>query len=293
MFKKKAKNFKPVKDIRCIDDRFKVVRSISSGRLGAVYEVVDLSLNNEKLALKLLYNSSLLTDKYIKLFKNEILFNRKLTHKNIVQSYDFRISSQNEHYITMELVEGLSLDKVISFSKSSLSIDDIMFYLFNILKGVSYAHSNKIIHCDLKPSNILISKSGEVKIADFGLSKALSCINGKDKQYLGTPPYMSPEQIKKGIIDIRTDIYSLGILTFELATGFRPYQSNKLIGLGYRILYQPMPSIFNYRKDLPTWLDDFIKLSTRKDPSSRFLSVNEMIDFLTLYKSYFKECLNF
>jgi len=261
-----------------IDNRYEVVSELGHGGMGAVFEVKDHALDNEIVALKLLYPHHVQDDVTFARFRNEVTVARKLSHKNIVRLYDFGEDGQGAVYLTMEYVQGKSLSQCIYAPRHErLVFAEVLEILQGVIEGMESAHKAGIIHRDLKPDNILISKHDEVKITDFGLARCLGDNNGftKSGEAVGTPFYMSPEQIRGAETDTRADIYALGIIAYEAACGQRPFQDDQYLQLAAMHLKSPMPSACEVNPGIPAWFDEFIQICGEKNPGDRFQSMSK------------------
>ena len=254
---------------------YKILSKIGEGGMGAVYLARDLTLERE-VALKIIAPRLAKNPKLMARFKIEAVAQARLTHPNVVTIYSFE-QVGDLYFIVMEYVDGKSLKSMIKAGELDLkkSLD-----IFNqILSGVSFAHSRGVIHRDIKPANILITKTGIAKIGDFGIAK-LEGVEGLTKAgtSLGTPLYSAPEQILGRKVDHRADIYSLGVVLFEMLTGRPPFVSET--GSDYEIQKAhiekkpPRPSSLN--PEIPPILDRIILKCLEKEPSRRFSSVDEL-----------------
>jgi len=265
-----------------IDNRYEVVSELGHGGMGAVFEVLDHSLNKETVALKLLYPHHVQDEITFARFRNEVTVARKLSHPNIVRIYDFGEDGNGAVYLTMEYVEGKSLSQYIYAPRHErLAFAEVLTLLEGVIEGMESAHKAGVIHRDLKPDNILISKNGEVKITDFGLARCLGDNNGftKSGEAVGTPFYMSPEQIRGADTDTRADIYALGIIAYEVACGQRPFQDDQYLQLAAMHLKAPMPSACEVNPGIPAWYDEFVQICGEKNPGDRFQSMTEAKEF--------------
>lgn len=266
-----------------INGRYDVVRKLGAGGMSAVYQVVDRALNNDLIALKLFEPRLTGDEVLLERFRNEVLITRKLTHPNIVRTYDFGEAQGRYYFMTMEHVHGVTLEKLIhAQSTGSLSVLEGFKILSEVLKGMAYAHSMGVIHRDLKPANVLISETGEVKITDFGLARTLEITNRFTQagECVGTPYYMAPEQIQEKGIDVRSDLYSVGIMAYELITGQVPFSDKSWFNLASKIVKEPLPPIFVKKGKVPVWLQEFIDKATAKNKEDRFSSADEMREVL-------------
>ncbi len=247
-----------------------------------VLRVVDRSLDNEPTALKILYPHHVQDKVIFARFRNEVLVARALAHPNIVRLYDFGSAGKGYFYITMEYVQGYSLkDRIYSPKLETLSFPEICRILYEIGQGLSYAHRKGVIHRDIKPDNILLTPGGDVRVTDFGLARTVAADKGftQTGETVGTPCYMAPEQISGSHVDARADIYSLGILAYEMATGTRPFEDESWFALAKMHMTKPMPA-FAKDYDLPKWFENLVHQSSAKKPSERFQTVDEWCDEL-------------
>jgi ankyrin repeat protein/tRNA A-37 threonylcarbamoyl transferase component Bud32 len=265
-----------------IAGRYQVVAPLGKGGMGMVLRVIDRSLDDEPTALKILYPHHVKDQVLFARFRNEVLVARALAHPNIVRLYDFGSAGKGYYFISMEYVQGYSLkDRIYSPHYEDLSFPEICRILYEIGSGLSYAHRKGIIHRDIKPDNILLTPGGEVKITDFGLARSAAMDKGftQTGETVGTPCYMAPEQISGSRVDARADIYSLGILAYEMATGMRPFEDESWYALAKMHMTKPLPS-FARDHNIPQWFEDLVKQSAAKDPHDRFANGEEWCEEL-------------
>ena len=266
-----------------IAGRYEVISHLGSGGMGVVVKVVDRLLENDVVALKFLY-PHLVRDKTIfARFRNELLVTRKLAHPNIVQLYDFNRAEQGYYFISMEYVEGCNLrSRLHDRTKDKLRFSEILRILSETAQGLSQAHSKGIIHRDLKPDNILLSEMGVVKVADFGLARVLWLDKGLTEtgNAVGTPQYMAPEQIRGEELDVRCDIYSLGILAYELVVGKPPFNEESWFDLAAQHMREPIPSFASEKNGIPEWYEEMVMTAAEKKREDRYSSVDEIVEIL-------------
>ena len=264
--------------------RYNIVQKLGSGGMSAVYEAQDRSLDNSIVAVKLLSPKMTNDETILSRFRQEIIITRKLTHPNIVRTYDFGAAGNGHFYITMELISGTTLDKLLS-QRKALSLKHTLFVIRSILNAMAYAHDKGVVHRDLKPGNVLVSENNEIKLMDFGLAQSIDF----EKRYtqtgecVGTPYYMAPEQIQGRPIDQRADIFSIGVMAYELLTGSVPFKDESWYDLATKILKDPMPRVSEKIPDVPEWLDNLITKATQKNKEDRYQSVDEMLAVLQNY----------
>lgn len=251
--------------------RYELVAAIGHGASGIVYKAIDHELFEQVVAVKVLYPHLLENPEVVTRFRNEVRIARDLAHPHIVRVYEWCATSDDTYAVVMEFVAGVPLNKLLdSAPRRQLPIDSVCRILYEVADALTTAHSRGIVHRDLKPENLMLDESGHVKILDFGIARALD-----DERRLtrtgeasGTPCYMSPEQFRGEPPDPRSDLYSLGILGFELTTGVLPFQADAFYQLAVQHLSEPLPSINGYRQ-VPDWLVDLITRAAKKTLDER------------------------
>jgi serine/threonine protein kinase len=198
-----------------------------------------------------------------------------LRHPNIVQIYDDG-EDDGEPYIVMEYIEGGETLRSYTSRQNLLPVESILQILYKCAKALDYAHRKGVIHRDVKPTNVMLTPSGEVKIADFGLAYSAGSSTTQLTGILGSPRYMSPEQVQEGEVSSKTDLYSLGVVAYELLAGRTPFNSNNVSRLVRQILKEPAPSIRQLRADVPPKLDEILQRAMRKKPDERHGSGQEL-----------------
>lgn len=266
-----------------IAGRYEVIRAVGSGGMGWVLHVVDRALNNKSVALKLLYPHLVKDPVSFARFQNEVLLTRDLAHPNIVKIYDIGNTDSGQYFITLEYVHGTSLkDLLAATNGKGLPFPEAIKILAEIAAGIGHAHRKGIVHRDLKPDNILISNVGDVKIVDFGIARSLWQDHGLTKTggAIGTPYYMSPEQIRGEELDTRCDIYAMGIIAYELVCGERPYDDEHYFNLAQKHIAEPLPPFPERVPPIPGWFQDAVLRATAKDREARFGRVEEFADLI-------------
>jgi len=203
-------------------ERYQIIEELGKGGMGKVYKVLDKEVN-AKIALKLIRPEIAADKKTIERFRNELKIARDISHKNICRMYDLN-KEEGSYYITMEYVEGQDLKSLIR-QTGQLAIPTTISIAKQVCEGLSEAHKLGTVHRDLKPSNIMINKKGNARIMDFGIARSITGkgITGAGVM-VGTPEYMSPEQAEVKEVDQRSDIYSLGVILYEMVTGRVPFE---------------------------------------------------------------------
>ncbi|MCR5417820.1 MAG: Stk1 family PASTA domain-containing Ser/Thr kinase [Lachnospiraceae bacterium] len=256
-----------------IGDRYEVLEKIGTGGMSDVYKAKDNKLNRY-VAIKVLKSEFSENTNFVSKFRVEAQAAARLTHPNIVNVYDVG-EEGDTHYIVMELVEGITLKNYIE-KKARLSVKEAISIAIQVSMGIEAAHNNHIIHRDIKPQNIMISKEGKVKIADFGIAKAATS-NTITSNVMGSVHYTSPEQARGGFSDERSDIYSLGCTMYEMLTGRVPFDGETTVAIAIRHIQEEMPSPREFVSEIPVCVEQIIFKCTQKSPDRRYQSVSELI----------------
>src|SRR5665647_1088489 len=255
---------------------YQLLSKIASGGMAIVYLAQD-TVTNTKVAIKVLKEEVSDKEKILERFTQEGLLN--LNHPNIVKILDAGVH-ENTPYIVMEYIEGRDLEDLIK-DKKRLSVSKALSILSQLLSALSYVHSFAIIHRDIKPKNILIDKSGKVKLTDFGIAKSMySHVKTSTGGYLGAPAYSSPEQMDGLALDARSDIYSLGITFYEMLSGITPFSSTSIPNLIKEKFTGKYRQIGTYRPDVPSYIISVIEKCIAVNPKDRFGSVTEIVSAL-------------
>jgi serine/threonine-protein kinase len=260
-----------------LDGRYRVVRRVGRGGFGTAVLVEDMVVN-EEIILKFLHASLAADARLIKGFIRELRYARKITHENVIRIYDF-LSVSGAFAISMEYFPSHTL----ASESLPLPIPRGLNIISDICKGMSVAHQADIVHRDLKPHNILINEHDLVKIVDFGLAAGVSPTDSRLTQRsarMGTPAYMAPEQVRGGSVDPRTDIYSLGVIMYELFTGTPPYVGKDPIEIIFQhVEGKPKPPR-EHAPDLPPVLEALILKAMAVQPDERFQSMDTLRETL-------------
>lgn len=253
--------------------KYEVIRILGKGATAVVYLALDPDLNRE-VAVKLILfgeDNAAMSRRLRKLFQTEGSIGRRLDHPNIVKLYDAVIEADRA-FIVMEYIEGTALDQYCSISKL-LPMHRVIGIIFKCCLALDHAFRQGVVHRDIKPANIMIDKDDNPKITDFGLALNLHKDMSKDSTFVmgvGSPAYMSPEQIKNYPLNQKTDLYSLGVLLFQLLTGRLPFRANNQGALVYKIVNADTPSVCALNPNLPAALDPILKKALEKDLYSRY-----------------------
>lgn len=256
-----------------IGARYEVLEKIGTGGMSDVYKAKDQKLNRF-VAVKVLKQEFSENRNFVSKFRVEAQAAAGLMHPNIVNVYD--VGEENGiHYIVMELVEGITLKKYIE-KKVRLTTKEAISIAIQVAMGIEAAHNNHIIHRDIKPQNIIISKEGKVKVTDFGIAKAASS-NTITSNVMGSVHYTSPEQARGGFSDEKSDIYSLGITIFEMLTGRVPFNGDTTVAIAIKHIQNSMPLMRDFVPEVPVSVENIVMKCTQKSPDRRYQSMAEMI----------------
>jgi serine/threonine protein kinase/tetratricopeptide (TPR) repeat protein len=254
--------------------RYQVVEELGHGGMGRVYKVLDTRIG-EKIALKLIRPEAVLDRKAVERFSNELKLARKIRHKNICQMFDLG-EDQGTRYITMEYIHGEDLKQLIR-KVGRLSPGQAIGIALQVCEGLEEAHKLGVVHRDLKPQNIMIDEDGNARIMDFGIARSLSGkgITGAGVM-IGTPEYMSPEQVEGKDTDQRSDIYSLGVILYEMATGRVPFEGDTPFTIGVKHKSEPPKDPRELNAQLPQDLSRLILRCLEKDKNARYQTAAEV-----------------
>jgi eukaryotic-like serine/threonine-protein kinase len=257
-----------------LSGRYKVLEMIGGGGMANVYLAHDIILDRD-VAVKMLRLDFANDEEFIRRFRREAQSATSLAHPNIVNIYD--VGEENDlYYIVMEYVEGQTLKQYIQ-QNSPLRVEDALGIMSQLTSAISHAHQNHIIHRDIKPQNILVDRVGNVKITDFGIAMALSATSiTQTNSVLGSVHYLSPEQARGGMANRKSDIYSLGIVMFELLTGRLPFSGESAVSIALKHLQSETPSVRRWNPDVPQSVENIVLKATAKDSFHRYDSVDEM-----------------
>lgn len=273
---------------KVLGDRYEIIEEVGVGGMAKVYKALDTVLNRY-VAVKVLKNEYMEDQDFLRKFAMEAQSAASLTHANIVSVFDVGssyVDGRKYNYIVMEYVDGKTLKDIID-EKQILPIEDIVNYGVQIASALECAHKNGIIHRDIKPHNMLIDKSNNLKATDFGIARISSSATlTYTSTVLGTVHYISPEQAKGKFIDEKSDIYSLGVVLYQMATGEVPFDAPNAVGIALKHIQDPLVPPINLRHDLPQGLNDIIVKAMAKDPNDRFKSATELKEMLKNYQSY-------
>lgn len=264
-----------------INDRYEIIKSIGEGGMANVYLAYDTILDR-RVAVKVLRGDLSNDEKFVRRFQREALSASSLNHPNIVEMYD--VGEDNGiYYIIMEYIEGKTLKQLIK-KRGALTLSEAIDIMLQITDGISEAHNSYIIHRDLKPQNIMIKEDGSIKITDFGIAMALNSTQlTQTNSVMGSVHYLPPEQAAGKGSTIRSDIYSMGILFYELLTGTLPFKGDNAVEIALKQMREEIPSVRKKNPSIPQSVENVIIKATAKNPKNRYSDSKEMhADLLTV-----------
>ena len=257
-----------------ISDRYQIIKSIGEGGMANVYLAYDTILDRN-VAVKVLRGDLATDEKFVRRFQREALSASSLSNPNIVEVYDVG-EDNGEYYIVMEYVEGKHLKNLLK-KRGKLTVPEVVDIVLQITNGLSVAHDSYIIHRDIKPQNILILDNGLIKITDFGIAVAMNATQlTQTNSVMGSVHYLPPEQASGKGATLQSDIYSIGILMYELLTGKLPFKGDNAVEIALKHLKEPMPSIRDEIPDIPQSVENIILKATAKNPKNRYADAREM-----------------
>ncbi|PIC68811.1 serine/threonine protein kinase [Sporosarcina sp. P21c] len=261
-----------------IGKRYEIIRVIGDGGMSRVYLAHDIILDRD-VAIKVLHYDFANEEELKKRFQREALSATSLTHPHIVNIFD--VGQEDElHYLVMEYIAGKTLKDYIH-THGALSAEQAVSIMKQLVSAISHAHHNGIVHRDIKPQNVLMNGEDDVKITDFGIAMALnSTAHTKTNSVIGTVHYLSPEQARGGMATKRSDIYSLGIVFYELLTGQLPFSAETAVAIALKHLQEETPSVRDQFPEIPQSVENVILKATAKDSSYRYASADDMYDDL-------------
>ena len=259
---------------RLLDNRYEILEVIGTGGMAVVYKARCHRLNR-LVAIKILKDEYFRDEEFRRRFHHEGEAVAMLSHPNIVQVYDVS-STDDADFIVMELIDGITLKQYME-KKGTLNWKETLHFSMQIAKALEHAHGRSLVHRDIKPHNIMVLKNGSVKVTDFGIARVMSKSNSLTKEALGSVHYISPEQAKGGWIDNRSDLYSLGVVMYEMMTGRPPYDGESPVAIAIQHISggAAMPSSLN--QNIPNGLEQIIMRSMALDTNDRYPSATELL----------------
>lgn len=258
---------------------YKVIGKIGVGGMGIVYKAVDSRLDR-RVAVKCLSPQLCMDESFRQRFVTEARAASRLDHPNICVIFDIGETPDKQMYFTMPYYEGDTLKQRIK--SGALAANEVLSIAMQIGEGLVAAHDQKILHRDIKPANIMLTKEGGLRILDFGVAKISGVENTGTGAALGTVAYMSPEQFKGDAVDKRTDIWSLGVILYEMFVGKRPFKGKYTHDIMYSVMHDELENICNVVPDAPELLNDIIQRALSRDPEGRYQTVTELLNDLSV-----------
>ena len=263
-----------------ISDRYQIIKSIGEGGMANVYLAYDTILDRN-VAVKVLRGDLSNDEKFVRRFQREALAASSLSHPNIVEVYDVG-EDNGEYYIVMEYIEGKHLKNLLK-KRGKLTLSEAVDIMLQITDGMAAAHDSYIIHRDIKPQNIMILENGLVKITDFGIAMAMNATQlTQTNSVMGSVHYLPPEQASGQGSTLQSDIYSMGIVMYELLTGELPFKGDNAVEIALKHLKEPIPDIREKLPNVPNSIYNIIKKATAKNPKNRYNDAREMHEDLLM-----------
>ncbi len=257
-----------------LSERYRIISRLGSGGMADVFRARDINLQRD-VAIKLLHEDLIYDPSFRARFLQEARSAANLAHPNIVTIFDFG-EDNGRYFIAMEFIDGTDLKTFIR-RLGHLSIHQAIDFMIQICAGVGYAHRAGLVHCDLKPQNVLVTTDNRTKITDFGISRALATINPNENHDIvwGSPQYFSPEQACGAPPSPASDVYSLGIILFEMLSGQLPFIALDTALLAEMHLHEPPPSLSSFNPEIPTTLEQILHKVLSKEPSARYRTADQ------------------
>lgn len=269
-----------------LNGRYHLLERIGSGGMAVVYRAQDRALGRI-VAVKMLQENLTNDEGFLLRFQREAHAAANLTHPNIVTVHDIGQDGYR-HYIIMEFIDGLTLKQLIrQFADNGrfLPINRVLDLAIQICNGIGYAHRAHLVHCDVKPQNILVTRDEQVKVADFGIARAMSQITQQHiSQVWGTPQYFSPEQATGDPPTPASDVYAIGVVMFEMLTNQLPFQATSQAALALKHIQEAPPAISTYNPTVPHQLEQIVMKLLSKEPSGRYRTAGQLGRILSTYR---------
>ncbi len=270
-----------------LNGRYQLLERIGSGGMARVYKAQDRALGRI-VAIKMLHESLTGDEGFLERFQQEAHAAANLTHPNIVTVHDIG-QDRNHYYIVMEYVDGQTLKQIVRQCNQSghpMPISRALDLTIQICAGIGYAHRADLVHCDVKPQNVLVTRDDRVKVADFGIARAMSeaTLDRQASQVWGTPQYFSPEQAAGEPATPASDVYSIGIILFELLTGQLPFSGDTPTALALKHIQEDPPAVADTNPTVPIQLDQIVQKVLAKEPSGRYRTGGQLGRILSAYR---------
>lgn len=273
-----------------LNGRYELLERIGSGGMSVVYKAKDRSLGRI-VAVKMMHESFTSDSGFLKRFQQEAHAAANLAHPNIVTVHDIG-QDEYKHYIVMEFVEGQTLKEVIrSYKETPMPISRALDLIIQVCNGIGYAHRANLVHCDVKPQNVIVTIDEQVKVADFGIARAISGATQAQQvsQVWGTPQYFSPEQAAGDAPSPASDVYAIGIMLFEMLTGQLPFAAESHTAMALKHLHTPPPLVTEFNPVIPSQLAQIINKLLAKEPAGRYRTAGQLGRILSTYRQRSQE----
>ncbi len=273
-----------------LNGRYELIERIGSGGMSVVYKAKDRSLGRI-VAVKMMHESFTNDKGFLKRFQQEAHSAANLAHPNIVTVHDIG-QDEYKHFIVMEFVEGQTLKEIIrSYNGEPMPISRALDLIIQVCNGIGYAHRANLVHCDVKPQNIIVTVDERVKVADFGIARAISTATQVQQvsQVWGTPQYFSPEQAAGDAPTPASDVYAIGIILFEMLTGRLPFAAESHTAMALKHLHTPPPLVTEFNPAIPSQLAQIINKLLAKEPAGRYRTAGQLGRILTTYRQRSQE----
>jgi eukaryotic-like serine/threonine-protein kinase len=265
-----------------LGERYEIVRLIGQGGMGAVYQAYDRELERQ-VALKVIRAEMAANPEILRRFKQELILARQITHRNVIRIFDLG-QADGIKFITMEYIEGEDLQAVLR-KKKKLEPSEAVNIIAQICRALEAAHAEGVIHRDLKPQNVMIDQSGRAYVMDFGIARSMITPGmTQTGALIGTPDYMSPEQAKGLSVDARSDLFTVGIIFYELLSGQAPFEADTTMGKLWKRTNEPARPVTELDKDIPQTLSDIAKKCLEIDPQKRYATATELLQELEIWQ---------
>ncbi|WP_420630777.1 protein kinase domain-containing protein [Candidatus Leptofilum sp.] len=272
-----------------LNGRYELIERIGSGGMSVVYKAKDRALGRI-VAVKMMHESFTSDEGFLKRFQQEAHSAANLAHPNIVTVHDIG-QDGFKHFIVMEFVEGQTLKQIIrSYEGEPVPISRALDLVIQVCSGIGYAHRANLVHCDVKPQNVIVTVDERVKVADFGIARAISTSTVQQvSQIWGTPQYFSPEQAAGDPPSPASDVYAIGVILFEMLTGQLPFAAEAHTAMALKHLHTPPPLVTEYNPAIPSQLAQIINKLLAKEPAGRYRTAGQLGRILTAYRQRSQE----
>ena len=266
-----------------LEGRYEITELIGVGGMADVYKATDI-IDNKEVAVKILKKEFAENEEFLRRFRNESKAIALLSHPNIVKVYDVNFSDRLQ-YIIMEYIDGITLKEYID-AEQVLTWKDSVHFIIQVLRALQHAHDRGIVHRDIKPQNIMLFTDGTIKVMDFGIAKFAREDNGtQSDQAIGTVHYISPEQARGDDTDEKSDIYSVGVMLYEMLTGQKPFDTDNPISIAVMHMQNTPKRPRAINPDIPEGLEEIILRAMEKDPENRYQTAADMIRDIEAFKA--------